>query len=229
MTLDHFKISNRVSKLGVHGAYGVIYGLNNRLRDPAFDLYLASRCEQLLNQYSTEILQADPVLVGFRDLHTKIGRSNRKYPAAPEALCRQLLRSKTMPRINLAVDIYNLVSLETRLSMGAHDLDKLDGEPQLALTDGSEYFLPLGKQTPETVNAGEYCYLDDREIICRLEYKQVEKTKVNETSHDIFYIVQGNLNTNEEMVTSALQNIFDMTIQYCGRNAQRLPVTIVEP
>ena len=42
-----------------------------------------------------------------------------------------------MAFINTAVDIYNLISLESKLALGVHNMDKVDGNVTLRFTDGS--------------------------------------------------------------------------------------------
>ena len=127
------------------------------------------------------------------------------------------LRNGTIPSINLVVDIYNLVSLESRLALGAHDISKIDGNITLKITNGTEKFLPLGKTESEIVPSGEYSYVDDsNEVICRLEYRQVEKTKVTLNTKDCFFIIQGNSATTPEIVKATSQRLLDLLKQFCG-------------
>src|SRR4051794_3568511 len=63
----------------------------------------------------------DDVLQSYRDLVRSIGRSPRKFPPAAEKLIQQVKRLGDLPRINVAVDCYNLVVLDTRLAFGVHD------------------------------------------------------------------------------------------------------------
>jgi DNA/RNA-binding domain of Phe-tRNA-synthetase-like protein len=217
MAKVQFRITDEVRALGVRGAYAVMRGLANRERDPRFERYRAELVERLRSELPPDCLAADPVLKGFRDLHDAIGRSNRRFPSAAESLVSLFLRKRIVPAINLLVDIYNCVSLETRLSLGAHDLGKIDGNITLRLTDGSERFVPLGQAAPETITAGEYCYVDDgNEVLCRLEVRQVEKTKVNIATTDCFYIIQGNRNTSAAVLRVALERLVALTAEYCG-------------
>ena len=60
---------------------------------------------------------------------------------------------------NKAVDIYNILSIESKLCLGAHDIDKVDGNVTLKITDGTEKFLPLGSEELKPVKAGEYSFV----------------------------------------------------------------------
>ena len=42
-------------------------------------------------------------------------------------LIKQLEKNDDLPFINQVVDIYNIISLDTKLALGAHDMDRVDG------------------------------------------------------------------------------------------------------
>ena len=191
-----FTLAPEVASLGLVGDYYNIFGLKNVLKNDEFEKLKAKTLGGLKEKYTAETQTNDPVLAGFRELHTKVGRSNKRFVSSPENLVGMFLRNGTIPSINLVVDIYNLVSLESRLALGAHDISKIDGNITLKITNGTEKFLPLGKTESEIVPSGEYSYVDDsNEVICRLEYRQVEKTKVTLDTRDCFFIIQGNAAT----------------------------------
>jgi DNA/RNA-binding domain of Phe-tRNA-synthetase-like protein len=196
----------------------ILEDLQNKAVDHEFETYKSAVLADLLARYRDKgFVKSDPILAEFRDLHIKVGRSNRRLTAAPEALISRLMRTGTMPRINLIVDIYNLISLKTRLSLGAHDVKKLDGDVSLRFTDGSEIFVPLGVTSAEPIPAGEYAYVDDHNnVLCRMECLQGDKTKVDVSTTDVFYIIQGNRNSSAECLRSALAELVTLTRKYCG-------------
>jgi len=107
-----FDIEPWVQSLGVSVLALEIRGIENRPSHPDFDALRQETLASLPPKLSKELLRADPVLAGFRELHTTIGCSNREHIAAPEGLLSFLMKSGRLPSINLLVDIYNLVSLE---------------------------------------------------------------------------------------------------------------------
>lgn len=101
--------------------------------------------------------------------------------------------------------------------MGAHDIDKVEGNVTLRFTNGSEKFQPIGQAKPWLSNPHEYSYCDDaNEVLCRLEVRQVEKTKVTENARNIFYIVQGNAATPDTLLQDTAGRIIELTNKYCG-------------
>ncbi len=217
MTERTFTLAPEVSNLGVVCACLVIDGLENRQQSDAFDRYRQDLFERLKTRYTPETLETDPTLAGFRALHDKVGRSNRKFPSSSERMLGLFLSRGNIASISLVVDIYNCLSLETFLSIGAHDVTAVKGDISLRLTTGEEHFHPLGKDRSETVPAGEYAYIDSsNEMLCRLEVRQVEKTKVGLDSTSCVYMVQGNPNTPLETVKATTDKLIEQTREYCG-------------
>jgi DNA/RNA-binding domain of Phe-tRNA-synthetase-like protein len=201
----------------VRGAYAILTGLHNRAYHPDFQLYRRELIERLQHDLAPDCIDSDPVLRGFRELHDAVGRSNRRFPASAEALVTLFQRKGLIPSVNPLVDVYNGVSLETRLSLGAHDVAQVAGDITLGITDGSERFVPLGAAQPEPINPGEYCYVDGSdEVLCRLEHRQCEKTKLTADTSSAFYIIQGNANTPYAMLEQALRRLVDLTQRFCG-------------
>lgn len=62
-------------------------------------------------------------------------------------------RRKNLPASEKAVDIYNIISMESKLCLDAHDIDKIPGNVTLKLTDGTETFYPLSRTEPKKVDS----------------------------------------------------------------------------
>ena len=199
-----FFVEQAVLDAGVKIVFATVHGLDNHGEDPEWAAYCDKRLEELYEEYAELDVHTDPILEGFNILHDKTG-------------IKLLKKNHGMFFINQAVDIYNLISLESKLALGAHNIDRVDGNVTLRFTDGSESFVPIGQTEPVPVAPHEYCYCDDaNEVLCRLEIRQVEKTKVDEEAQNVFYIVQGNAATSDELLHETAQKIVDLTTKYCG-------------
>ena len=113
---------------GVTGAYSLLLGIDQSLTPPeeitAFvDGVIAGVRERAVR----DLITADPVYAGFRELHKSFEVPTRKLLSAAETLIRYVEKRDDIPRIGPLVDVYNAVSLETKLSLGAHDLDAVTG------------------------------------------------------------------------------------------------------
>ncbi len=133
-----------------------------------------------------------------------------------EHLLKLIERSGMLPNINKVVDCYNIVSAETMLSIGAHDLENISGNIQFRYTNGSEKYTPLGKSETEKVSKGEYACLDDEKILCRMDLKQCDETKVGGDTKKFIVYVQGNSATSDEYVLEGLQKVCNNIETFCN-------------
>lgn len=211
-----FIVQKEVLDSGVKIRFAVIRGINNTVSEKWLE-YRNRRIGELYEQYKELDVHSDPILEGYNILHDNIGVKRRKNIPASENLIRLLVKRGELPFINTAVDIYNLISLESKLALGAHNIERVSGNVTLRFTDGSERFVPLGQTEPVAVAPHEYCYCDDdNEVLCRLEIRQVNKTLVDETARDIFYIVQGNEAVENSYLEETAGEIIRLTAEYCG-------------
>jgi DNA/RNA-binding domain of Phe-tRNA-synthetase-like protein len=212
-----FEIDPRLAPLGIQGCFLVMDGLQNRDTDLVFEEIKAQSLQAILAENSWEVLRNDPALQGFRELHAQAGFSDSNYPAAPEVLFDAVLRSRRLTHINLLVDICNLVSLETKLMLGAHDLDQVCGNIHLGPMTGTEKYAPFGSFEEQAVRAGGYAYIDEaNDILCLLDSRQAEKSRVRLQTARSFYILQGHRNTPAYVVEHAAERLIDLTTRFCG-------------
>ncbi len=212
-----FKVEKEVLDLGMNVAIVVIKGMTNCKNNDEFNKYRDRVLSEIRNNLTEEKITNDEVLKGFWMLHERIGKTSKHDMSSPENLLNMFLRNGSLPSINLIVDIYNLVSVMTRLALGAHDLDNISGNVSLRLTNGSENFLPIGYSKIKPISKGEYAYVDDaNDVLCRMEVRQVEKTKVMENTSNCMYIIQGNENTSNEQIKKAVDLLIELTLKYCG-------------
>lgn len=212
-----FIVEDKVKDLGVKILAIEINDINNKEYSQEFLNWRSSEVEGLLDKYKEYDLKNDPVIEGFYELHNKVGVPRRKNLPASETLIKLLVKRGDIPHINMAVDIYNLISIESKLCLGAHDILKVSGDVKLKITDGSEKFIPLGSDELKKVGVGEYSFVDsDNDVICWLDIKQVDKTKVDCDSSNIIYFVIGNSYTPDEELEDVCSKIINTTIKYCG-------------
>lgn len=212
-----FYVQQGVLDIGVKIVFAVIEGFDNRTVPEDWRAYRSERIPQLVEAYRDYDVKADPVLEGFNILHDNAGVRRRKNVPASTNLIKLLQKRGDVAFINTVVDIYNLVSVESKLALGAHDMDRIDGNFTLRFTDGTERFVPLGQTDPVPVKPHEYAYCDDaNEVLCRLEVRQVNKTAVNEDTTRAAFIVQGNEATSDEYVRETAERLVTSITRFCG-------------
>lgn len=218
MQHDDFKfvVTPEITGLGIKVAGFLLAGIKNESYHPEFFSYRQDFIESLKAGRTPETIEQDPFILGYRRLHEKIGVS-KKMTASPESLFKYFFKHGDLPAINPLVDAYNCVSMDTGLSMGAHDVSNVQGSINLRIAGGHEHFLPLGGHKPEKIKAGEYCYIDDGdEVLCRLECRQSDKTKISAATQRCFLIVQGNGFTPAESVLETSRRLSGLIQRFCG-------------
>lgn len=223
-----FRVEKEVLEAGVKILFVVIRGLDNATESEEWLERREAWIKDLLERYRDIDVHQDDILEGFNLLHDHTGVKRRKKIPASENLVKLLLKHGTLAYINKVVDIYNIISLDSKLALGAHNIDHVSGNVTLRFTDGTERFVPLGQTEPIAVNPHEYSYIDDsNEILCRLEIRQVQKTLVDETAKNVFYIVQGNEATPDELLHKTAQDIISLTTKYSGGEGEIIVPKVV--
>src|SRR5262249_39646434 len=137
-------------------------------------------------------VRSAPEVAHFQELLRKAGVNPRREQPSLERLLTFALKRGDLPAVNNLVDAYNLVSVRSGCSLGAHDLDRITLPVTLRLLDGTESFVPLGRDGPEKVVSGEYGYVDGaNRVLCRLDILQAEFSKVTADSRNVLLIVEG--------------------------------------
>lgn len=211
------QVEKNVSEIGIKVVLATIEGLDNTTVNEEWNKLREESLRTLYNRYKDFDVHKDDILEGYNKLHDKIGVKRRKNIPSAENLIKMLVKNKNLPIINQIVDIYNIISIDSRLCVAAHNMDKMDGGLTVKISQGNEKYVPLGQEEPVPMNAGEYCYCDDSgEVLCRLEIRQVNKTKIDENVKNVLYIIEGHENTENELLVSSMQRIIDTTVKYCG-------------
>lgn len=215
-----FIVDKNVLALGVKIKAVVIEGINNKEFSEKYEAWRKEKVASLIEKYKDYDIKSDPIIEGFYELHQEVGVPRRKNLPASENLIRLLTKREDLISINKAVDIYNILSIESKLCLGAHDIDKVDGNVTLKITDGTEKFLPLGSEELKPVKAGEYSFVDDNnDVICWLDIRQVDKTKVTEDSKNVLYLIIGNRKTKDEDLEKVTNDLISLTTKFASGKA----------
>jgi DNA/RNA-binding domain of Phe-tRNA-synthetase-like protein len=134
----------------------------------------------------------DPHIGAWHGAYRAFGTNPKRERPSVDALRRRLARSGRLPRINAAVDCYNLVSVRHGVPAGAFDLDAVDGDIVVGFAVGGEEFTPLGEpDTIEHPRAGEVIYTDGTSVLTRhWNHRDAERTKVTERSTHIVFVLE---------------------------------------
>jgi DNA/RNA-binding domain of Phe-tRNA-synthetase-like protein len=116
----------------------------------------------------------------------------------------------------VVVDLYNLYSLTYFLSIGAHDREKIRGTIRLEFAREAIPYYPLGSHSESYIQPGEYYWHDDEHVLCRLDVKQGEATKVDELTRHVVLIVLGNAAVSPQTVRGLTEQLCRELVGLCG-------------
>ena len=187
---------------------------------------IRSAQEQIGDQPPTQ----HPHIASWRELYKSFGTKPGDYRPSAEALIRRTLKTGDLPRINNAVDLYNIVSVKHVIPMGGFDLDNVDGDIYLRFSRGSESFIPLGPAEVEQTYPGEAVYADDSRILTRRwNYRDADATKITEDTKNLVMFLDA---TPEIPLVKVLEAIDELRVLYethCGGEYTSSVVSIEKP
>tara|TARA_B100000315_G_scaffold39426_1_gene34261 strand:- start:32363 stop:32992 length:630 start_codon:yes stop_codon:yes gene_type:complete len=201
-------ITQEIKKLGINVCMAVIRDANISNKN--------TKLEKIKKEVIAKIQASDnQILKGYKELYGKIGI---KATPPAEQLIALIKKNGRLPNINTVVDCYNLVSAETFLSIGAHDTAHIRGDIIFRITNGSEKYTPLGEDKPVKVSAGEYACMDDEKILCRMDIRQCDETKITKETKKFMIYVQGNKYTEIDYLKKTLERACELIKEICGGN-----------
>ena len=132
-------------------------------------------------------ISKNEVPAAWREAYRRF-KTKKGVRSSVENLLKRVLKDNPVGHINPSVDISNAISLTYALPMGAENVDALEGTFRLRVTEGGDYFLPIGADENDPTLPGELCYVDDAGAVCRCwNWRDGQRTEVtDETPHCVF-------------------------------------------
>lgn len=184
--------------------------------------HLLEEVEELikLNTVPADLAKHD-MISPWRAAYSDFGAKPSKYNCSIEALMKRILKGDDIPRINKIVDIYNYLSLKYLIPIGADDLDKVEGDIALTISDGAEIFIPLNSEDVENPKQGEVIYKDSRHVLCRRwNWRECNKTKITEDTKNLIIYTEGLPPVTKEKLKEVGKEIIDTIKTFCGGEAE---------
>ena len=165
---------------------------------------------------SLEEVKTQPIFRAYRDFFWRVGIDPTKVRPAGEALTRRVLGGRDLPRLNTAVDAYNLVSIETSIAVAAFDMGAVREDALLMRRAAkAEQFRGIGMDSPELLTGVEVVIEDQesRKLVAVYPYRDSDDSKITERTKDVLFMMCG----VPGIETRHLENAKDLTRDYVGR------------
>jgi DNA/RNA-binding domain of Phe-tRNA-synthetase-like protein len=176
---------------GICVAEGDIRSVQIAKESPLLEALKMEIIQEIQSRYSLDQVKDDPVFRAYRDFFWSVGVDPTKTRPASEALVRRVLSGGKLPRINTAVDAYNLASVRSGIPIAAFDADTLAGDLTLRFARDGEHFLGIGMEKPVVLQKNQVIMTDVEQIIAIYPYRDSDTTKVTLDTRNIRIITCG--------------------------------------
>lgn len=214
-----FTVERDVLDLGLKVVGITITNIDNKIKTTNFLKFKDKAYKALKQKYKNFDIETDLILKGYHELHKKINIKRRKNTPISENILKKFLKEEKLSDTNKLTTLYNIVTLDSRLSIGMHDMNKISGNVDLKIVGGTEKYVSSTGEI-KTLNQSQYVYIDKKDIIYKLEVSQNPKTIVDENTNNIFITIQGNEATSAEYLMEVASEIIDLINTYCNGDAQ---------
>jgi DNA/RNA-binding domain of Phe-tRNA-synthetase-like protein len=217
-----FVVAEECVRLGLRAGAVVFRGARVGPRAPALHAEIAAEVRAVRERFSgPAAVRALPEVAAFHEVLRRAGANPRREQPSVERLLTFALKRGDLPAVNSLVDAYNLASVRSLCSLGAHDLDRIAPPVSLRLLTGGEPFTPLGAAAPAAVVPGEYGYVDARgRVLCRLDVLQADFSKVTADTANALLIVEGTAAHPPDALRQAFAEATALVTRHCGGVAE---------
>jgi DNA/RNA-binding domain of Phe-tRNA-synthetase-like protein len=179
--------------------------------------------QEMKSRYTLELVKNEPVFRAYRDFFWSVGVDPTKTRPASEALIRRILSVGKLPRINTAVDAYNLASVRSGIPIAAFDADTLTGDLILRFARDGELFLGIGMVKPVVLHPNQVIMTDAEQIIAIYPYRDSDTTKVTPKTRNIRIVTCGVPGIKREQLIEAYDLCAGYLKEYAGGIVSRIP------
>ena len=127
-----------------------------------------------------------PGIRGSRAAYKAFGRNPGRYRVSSEALIRRIRRGDELYHINSIVDVNNLISVKSGLSVGSYDLGTIHGAITLRKARAGEGYTGIGKDFLDMENM---LVLADEDGIFGSSMSDSTRAMVTEKAKDILVVI----------------------------------------
>lgn len=205
-----FIVEKEIFDLIPNVCFGVVVakGIDNSKSYPAVDELLNINIKKAEDYFHDKKVKEEKEILPYREAFRSLGINPNKYMCSIEALFTRIAKGKGMPHINPIVDLGNAISLQYTLPLGAHDLNASSSDICVRLSKEGDTFLPFGSTEEESPDANEVVYAVDNEVRTRRwTWRQSEHGKIDETTTNVFFPIDGFTDFNKEEVLKAREEL----------------------
>ena len=165
--------------------------------------------KEFVSKYRMQDIKNRPAILATRNTYKALGKEPNRYRPSPEALSRRIVRGDALYQIDTAVDLINLISLQSGYSIGGFDADRVKGNLTLGVGQENEKFEAIGRGQLNI--AGLPVYRDDVGGI-GTPTSDEERTKITSETNKLLMIINGY--SGEENLQETVDDSISMLKKY---------------
>lgn len=151
---------------------------------------LAEANEQADKYLTSNVISENEMVKVWREAYGKF-KTKKGARCSIENLLKRVLKGNPVGSITPSVDIYNAISLKYALPVGGEDIDTVEGDFRLGVTDGGDAFMPIGEDEEDPTLSGELCYRDDAGAICRCwNWRDGQRSALSDDSENAILVIE---------------------------------------
>ena len=194
-------------------------GFDNRSVNEAITKMLDAEAAKFAESHKDDNVRELPNIKACRDAFQTLGMNPNKFMCSIEALTKRVQKGGVLPHINSVVDLGNAFSLRYQLPMGAHDIDKAEGDIEIRFSTPDDHFLPMGETELEIMPEGELVYVSGHTVKTRRWiWRQSDDGKITEETNHVFFPIDGFSSVDKDDVLKARDELAELLVREfdCG-------------
>lgn len=164
------------------------------------------------------IRQVEGIRMG-KQAYRALGKDPNRYRLSAEALMRRIVKHQELYRINTAVDILNLVSLKTGITIGGFDYQKVKPPVELGIGLTGEEFEAIGRGA---LNVEDLPVYRDQEGVIGNPTSDCMRTRILTETSQILMLITGFYGIN--LIEPALTELDKLLSEYCSFHGKKIGI-----
>lgn len=172
---------------------------------------LTRRSEEIFATMDEESIRRVEGISAGKKAYRQMGKDPNRYRLSAEALMRRAVKGKELYSISAVVDLLNLVSLRTGITIGGFDSQKVSGDIELGIGVPGEEFTAIGRGPLNVENLPVY---RDRNGAIGNPTSDSERTQISLSTTKILMLITGFYGIGE--IDKVLVELKTLLTNYCS-------------
>lgn len=205
----YFKIEKKIASVssGILTGVVVAYGLDNTNTCVKSEKLLEESVQYFLNANGEKRIQDFDELRPYNEAMDELGVNHVKYPCSIASILSRILKKREFPSMGPVIDLGNYISISYMVPVGVHDIDTLNEDLSVRLTNAEDCNNPDNQFEEDTLKEGEPVYVSGNSVRTRRWlWRQTPVGRVTKDSKNFIFLIDG-FESNKERIENAVNEL----------------------